>query len=87
MDRHVMFLEETHPSGAQTWQCTSCSRRFVLRWYPDQKLLKRISLIEGEHTLPHTISMVEDVGEASLEEPPPPDSDTIERWREMAGSS
>lgn len=83
MNSHTMYLEETHPTGAQTWQCISCPRRFVFRWYVERERFKRISLVEGEHALPHICSMLENI-ELLVSK----DSDSefnIDLWRELMG--
>ncbi|KPV49714.1 hypothetical protein SE17_31050 [Kouleothrix aurantiaca] len=32
--RHEMQLTRTLPSGEEEWFCPTCSRRFVMRWFP-----------------------------------------------------
>ena len=32
--RHEMRLERTLPSGEEEWYCPTCSRRFLMRWFP-----------------------------------------------------
>lgn len=36
---HEMFLERTHPSGAEEWYCPTCGRRFLLQWPPAYEMI------------------------------------------------
>lgn len=46
---HSMELEEVHETGAETWACPVCQRRFVLQWRP----YKKIVLSEGDILATH----------------------------------
>lgn len=47
---HDMFLDKTHPSGAEEWFCSACGRRFVMQWPPKYK---RIVLYAGDEQAGH----------------------------------
>jgi hypothetical protein len=32
--QHKMFLEKTHSSGAEEWNCPTCGRRLLISWEP-----------------------------------------------------
>ena len=33
-ERHEMQLARTLPGGEEEWYCPTCSRRFLMRWFP-----------------------------------------------------
>ncbi len=48
--QHDMYLEKTHPSGAEEWACSMCRRRFILQWPPTYK---KIVLEAGDEEALH----------------------------------
>ncbi len=49
--QHEMQLYETHPSGAEEWACSACTRRIVLQWPPKYR---KIVLDHGDVNVVHT---------------------------------
>jgi hypothetical protein len=45
-----MFLETTHPSGAEEWACPTCGRRMLLNWQPQ---FEKIILQTGDQYARH----------------------------------
>lgn len=69
MQRHIMVLTQTHPSGAEEWLCPTCGRRFVAQWAP---MLKRLILEAGDEAALHTGGELQ-IG-AQLQPGPEPDT-------------
>ncbi len=49
--QHQMQLYMTHPSGAEEWVCSVCTRRIVLQWPPKYR---KIVLDQGDANVVHT---------------------------------
>src|SRR5512143_2715476 len=49
--QHEMFLDKTHPTGAEEWYCPTCGRRIVMQWPPKYK---RIILNSGDEYAAHS---------------------------------
>ena len=49
--QHDMELYVTHPSGAEEWVCTACTRRIVLQWPPKYR---KIVLDRGDANVVHS---------------------------------
>ena len=74
-ERHIMFLVDKDTAGAEEWFCPICGRRFVMHWPPD---FKRTILEPGDENVIHVggkgdMSMVLDMGAASVEQDDPPE--------------
>jgi hypothetical protein len=53
-ERHEMALQQSFPSGAQEWLCTTCKRRVVIEHGPNR--VKIIALEAGDERVIHSTS-------------------------------
>jgi hypothetical protein len=53
-ERHDMQLQQSFPSGAQEWLCTTCNRRVVIEHGPNR--VKIIALDRGDEQAIHSTS-------------------------------
>ena len=55
--QHEMYLETTHPSGAQEWLCPTCGRRFLMHFQPKYERLDMMVLEAGDELVSHSGSL------------------------------
>jgi hypothetical protein len=50
LQRHLMQLTKTYPSGDEEWSCPTCGRRYLMQWFP---AYKKVVLTPGDEYALH----------------------------------